>query len=185
MRWNNHSNLSGQHSFLSASNHAWVNYDEDKLIRVYSNNMAAMRGTQLHELAASLISLGIKLEDTGQTLNSYVNDAIGFKMEPEKVLYYSNNAFGTADAISFKNNKLRIHDLKTGVSEVSMVQLEIYMAYFCLEYDVKPNEIEAELRIYQSGNVVIEVPDPNDIFHLMDKIITFDKCINELRAEEA
>ena len=147
--------------------------------------MAAMRGTQLHELAASLISLGIKLEDTGQTLNSYVNDAIGFKMEPEKVLYYSNNAFGTADAISFKNNKLRIHDLKTGVSEVSMVQLEIYMAYFCLEYDVKPNEIEAELRIYQSGNVMIEVPDPNDIFHLMDKIVTFDKCINELRAEEA
>ena len=185
MRWNNHSNLSGQHSFLSASNYAWVNYNEDKLIRVYSNKLAAIRGTQLHELAASLISLGIKLEDTGQTLNSYVNDAIGFKMEPEKVLYYSNNAFGTADAISFKNNKLRIHDLKTGVCEASMVQLEIYMAYFCLEYDVKPNEIEAELRIYQSGNVMIDVPDPNDIFHLMDKIITFDKRINEMRAEEA
>ena len=65
-----------------------------------------------------------------------------------------------------------------------MVQLEIYAALFCLEYDVKPNEIQTELRIYQSGNVIIEEPEPDDIYHLMDKIITFDKCINELRSEE-
>lgn len=184
MNFNDHSKYEGAHAFLSASNHAWVNYDEEKLIRVYSNKMAAMKGTELHDFACKAIKLGIKLPNNGQTISMYINDAIGYKMTPEQVLFYSPNAFGTADAISFKKKKLRIHDLKTGVSEVSMVQLEIYAALFCLEYDVKPNEIQTELRIYQSGNVIVEDPEPDDIYHLMDKIITFDKCINELRSEE-
>lgn len=184
MNFNDHSKYEGAHAFLSASNHAWVNYDEEKLIRVYSNKMAALKGTELHDFARKAIELGIKLPNNGQTISMYINDAIGYKMTPEQVLFYSPNAFGTADAISFKKKKLRIHDLKTGVNEVSMVQLEIYDALFCLEYDVKPNEIQTELRIYQSGNVIIEEPEPDDIYHLMDKIITFDKCINELRSEE-
>lgn len=184
MNFNDHSKYEGAHAFLSASNHAWVNYDEEKLIRVYSNKMAALKGTELHDFARKAIELGIKLPNNGQTISMYINDAIGYKMTPEQVLFYSPNAFGTADAISFKKKKLRIHDLKTGVNEVSMVQLEIYTALFCLEYDVKPNEIQTELRIYQSGNVIIEEPEPDDIYHLMDKIITFDKCINELRSEE-
>jgi hypothetical protein len=184
MNFNDHSKYEGAHAFLSASNHAWVNYDEEKLIRVYSNKMAALKGTELHDFARKAIELGIKLPNNGQTISMYINDAIGYKMTPEQVLFYSPNAFGTADAISFKKKKLRIHDLKTGVNEVSMVQLEIYAALFCLEYDVKPNEIQTELRIYQSGNVIIEEPEPDDIYHLMDKIITFDKCINELRSEE-
>lgn len=184
MNFNDHSKYEGAHAFLSASNHAWVNYDEEKLIRVYSNKMAALKGTELHDFARKAIELGIKLPNNGQTISMYINDAIGYKMTPEQVLFYSSNAFGTADAISFKKKKLRIHDLKTGVNEVSMVQLEIYAALFCLEYDVKPNEIQIELRIYQSGNVIIEEPEPDDIYHLMDKIITFDKCINELRSEE-
>lgn len=184
MNFNDHSKYEGAHAFLSASNHAWVNYDEEKLIRVYSNKMAAIKGTELHDFACKAIKLGIKLPNNGQTISMYINDAIGYKMTPEQVLFYSPNAFGTADAISFKKKKLRIHDLKTGVSEVSMVQLEIYAALFCLEYDVKPNEIQTELRIYQSGNVIVEDPEPDDIYHLMDKIITFDKCINELRSEE-
>ena len=184
MNFNDHSKYEGAHAFISASNHAWVNYDEEKLIRVYSNKMAALKGTELHDFARKAIELGIKLPNNGQTISMYINDAIGYKMTPEQVLFYSPNAFGTADAISFKKKKLRIHDLKTGVNEVSMVQLEIYAALFCLEYDVKPNEIQIELRIYQSGNVIIEEPEPDDIYHLMDKIITFDKCINELRSEE-
>lgn len=184
MNFNDHSKYEGAHAFLSASNHAWVNYDEEKLIRVYSNKMAALKGTELHDFARKAIELGIKLPNNGQTISMYINDAIGYKMTPEQVLFYSPNAFGTADAISFKKKKLRIHDLKTGINEVSMVQLEIYAALFCLEYDVKPNEIQTELRIYQSGNVIIEEPEPDDIYHLMDKIITFDKCINELRSEE-
>jgi hypothetical protein len=183
MNFNSHSKYEGMHSFLSASNHAWVNYDEDKLIRVYSNRLAAARGTELHDFACRAIKLGIKLPENGQTLNMYVNDAIGFNMQPEQVLFYSPNAFGTADAISYRNKKLRIHDLKTGVSEVSMVQLEIYAAFFCLEYDVKPNDIQMELRIYQSGKVLIEEAEPDDIYHLMDKIMVFDRCIEDLKSE--
>ena len=164
MNFNKHYDLEGKHAFLSASQHAWVNYDEGKLIRVYSNLLAAARGTQLHAFACEAIKLGIKLPDNGQTINMYVNDAIGYKMTPELVLKYSNNAFGTADAISFKKDLLRIHDLKTGRSKVSMVQLEIYAALFCLEYDVKPNDIQMELRIYQSNKVLVHNPDPDDIF---------------------
>lgn len=183
MNFNDHSRYEGCHSFLSASNHSWVNYDEEKLIRVYSNKLAAAKGTELHDFARKAIELGIKLPNNGQTLSMYINDAIGYKMTPEQILFYSPNAFGTADAISFKKNKLRIHDLKTGVSDVSMVQLEIYAAFFCLEYDVNPKDIEIELRIYQSGQVMVDEPNPDDIYHLMDKIVTFDRCISELREE--
>lgn len=183
MNFNDHSRYEGCHSFLSASNHSWVNYDEEKLIRVYSNKLAAAKGTELHDFARKAIELGIKLPNNGQTLSMYINDAIGYKMTPEQILFYSPNAFGTADAISFKKNKLRIHDLKTGVSDVSMVQLEIYAAFFCLEYDVNPKDIEIELRIYQSGQVMVDEPNPDNIYHLMDKIVTFDRCISELREE--
>lgn len=184
MNFNKHSNLEGQHAFLSASKHSWVNYDEEKLATTYNNLLAANRGSRLHELACEHIALGIKMPDNGQTLSMYVNDAIGYRMKPEQILYYSPCAFGTADAISFRKNLLRIHDLKTGVSPVSMVQLEIYAALFCLEYDVKPNDIQMELRIYQSNECVIHQPEADDVFHIMDKIINFDRIIQELRAEE-
>ena len=184
MNFNKHYDLEGKHAFLSASQHAWVNYDEGKLIRVYSNLLAAARGTKLHEFACEAIKLGVRLPDNKQTINMYVNDAIGYKMTPELVLKYSNNAFGTADALSFKKDLLRIHDLKTGRSKVSMVQLEIYAALFCLEYDVKPNDIQMELRIYQSNEVLVHDPDPDDIFHIEDKIILFDQRIEELKQEE-
>ena len=100
-------------------------------------------------LRAQCIMLNQKLPKSKQTLNMYVNDAIGFKMTPEQILYYSDNCFGTADAILFRNNFLRIHDLKTGKIPAHMEQLEIYAALFCLEYKVKPADIEMELRIYQ------------------------------------
>ena len=121
---------------------------------------------------------------TKKTLNLYVNDAIGFKMETEQTLYYSDNCFGTADAISFKQNMLRIHDLKTGVSPRSMRQLEIYTALFCLEYGKNPNEIDVELRLYQTDEVLIHVPAPEDILYIMEKIITFDKKIEQLKIGE-
>jgi hypothetical protein len=114
----------------------------------------------------------------------YVNDAIGFKMKPEQVLYYSENCFGTADAIIFRNNLLRIHDLKTGVTKAHMEQLEIYAALFCLEYKKRPSDIDMELRIYQNNEIVIFNPTAEDIVPIMDKIITFDKIINKLKSEE-
>ena len=127
--------------------------------------------------------LGQKLPKSQKTLNMYVNDAIGFKMQPEQVLYYSDNCFGTADAIIFRNNLLRIHDLKTGVTKAHMEQLEIYAALFCLEYNMKPGEIDIELRIYQNNEIVVHHPTADDILPIMDKIITFDKIIDKLKME--
>ncbi len=104
-------------------------------------------------------------------------------MSPEMIVYYSDNAFGTADAISFRRGMLRIHDLKTGITPTSEHQLEVYAALFCLEYRMKPFEIETELRIYQNDEVRIYEADPDVIFHIMDKIVTFDKRINAIKME--
>lgn len=143
---------------------------------------AAQRGTELHSFASEAIRLGVKLRGS-TTIARYVNDAIGFRMTPEQVLYYSDNAFGTADAISFRKNLLRISDLKTGVTPASIHQHEVYSALFCLEYGFKPAEIGIELRIYQNDEVQVWEGDSDLITHIMDKIVTFDKRINALRME--
>ena len=120
----------------------------------------------------------------------YVNDAIGFKMDPEVPLYYSDNFFGTTDAINFRNHPdkesefkyfLRIHDLKTGKIPAKLRQLEVYAAFFFLEYKIKPEETEMELRIYQNNEVFIDTPNGSEIAPIMDKIIYFDKIINEMK----
>jgi hypothetical protein len=183
MRFREHSNLSGSHALLSPSTYHWVNYDEEKLDFKVTTAFAAKRGSDLHELAQRLITLGVKLPNTMQTLNSYVNDAIGFRMTPEQTLFYSNNCYGTTDAISFRNNKLRIHDLKTGVNPAKVTQLEVYTALFCLEYNFKPMDIEIELRLYQNDEVLIFEGDPLTIMSIMDKIVVFDRRIEELRME--
>lgn len=181
MNFNEHSNLAGLHAYLSASKYHWINYSEEKLEATYSKHMAAQKGTELHEFACQAIKLGIKLPRTNKTLNMYVNDAIGFKMQTEQILYYSENCFGTADTISFRKNMLRIHDYKSGVTPASMKQLEIYSALFCLEYGYKPNDIDMELRLYQSDDVLVHYPEAEVIYHIMDKIITFDMKIEQLK----
>jgi len=183
LSFNTHSRLKGQHAFLSASKYHWIGYSEEKLDRAYLASLAVQRGNELHAFAHEAIRLGIKLPKTPKTLNLYINDAIGYRMTPEQILYYSDNCFGTADAISFRRNKLRIHDLKTGVSPTSEHQLEVYAALFCLEYKFKPIDIEIELRIYQSDEVRIYEAAPDDIFHVMDRIITFDKRIEAIKQE--
>lgn len=184
MRFNEHSNLVGQHAFLSASKYHWVNYTDDKLIEAYSRYTAAQRGTILHDFAAQCISLGQKLPRSKKTLNMYVNDAIGYRMTPEQPLYYSENCFGTADAISFRDGFLRIHDLKTGVTPTHIEQLIVYAALFCLEYRTKPSDIEVELRIYQNDEVLVHSPEVDEIAPVIDKIISFDKLLKQIKAEE-
>lgn len=183
MNFNEHYGVEGKHAFLSPSQYHWMNYDADKLRERYSTWRAAERGTKLHELAANLIELGVRLPANHSTLNMYVNDAIRFRMTPEQPLYFSENCFGTADAISFRRNKLRIHDLKTGIHKASMHQLEVYNAIFCLEYDVDPFEIRTELRIYQNDEVVSAESDPEFIAELMNKIIFFNDIINGFHEE--
>lgn len=167
MKFNRHSALEGSHAFLSASKSSWVNYTPEKLKAAYEAHRAAQRGTELHALAAQLIKHRIKQARTKQTFQNYVNDAIGFRMDPEVILYYSPWAYGTADAICFRNQKLRIHDLKTGVHPANVRQLEVYAALFCLEYDYKPGKINMELRIYQNDEIMVHVPEPSDIAHIM------------------
>lgn len=183
MNFNNHSMLEGKHAFLGASKYHWINYDADKVADSYSRFLAVQKGTELHDFAAQCIKLGQKLPRSKKTLNMYVNDAIGFKMTPEQVLYYSENCFGTADSISFRNGLLRIHDLKTGAIPAHMEQLMIYAALFCLEYKVKPSEIDMELRIYQSDKVFYHNPTAEDIVPIIDKIISFDKIIANIKLE--
>lgn len=183
MIFNNHYSLEGKHAFLGASKYHWINYDEDKIVDSYNKFQATMKGTVLHDFAAQCIQLGQKLPKSRKTLNMYVNDAIGFKMEAEQVLYYSDNCFGTADAILFRNNTLRIHDLKTGVTKAHMEQLMIYAALFCLEYKKKPGDIEIELRIYQSNEIIVYNPTAEDILPIMDKIVSFDKVLTKMKIE--
>lgn len=177
MIFNKHTNLEGCHAPFGASKSSWLRYDDKKVVEVYRNMQAAEMGTRLHEWAKSTIDLGIKQPRSKKTIYSYVNDAIGFKMDTEVVLFYSERFFGTADAISFRNNVLRIHDLKTGTRPVHIEQLEIYAALFCLEYRIKPTDIKIELRVYQNDEILVHEPESEEILAIMDKIIHTDKIL--------
>lgn len=181
MRFNGHSNLVGKHAFLSASRWHWINYDEEKLTDAYYNHQNIQRGTELHALAHQLVRLNVPLPRDNKTLNAYVNDAIGYRMSTEQVLYYSDNCYGTADAICFDELILRIHDFKSGVNEGSFNQLLIYAALFCLEYGVRPGEIEIELRIYQNDEIKIMTPDLHDVVRVISKIIAYDRLIDDIK----
>ncbi len=183
MIFTKHSNLEGLHAPFSPSQSSWLRYDDEKAVEVYSNRKAAEQGTKLHAWAKQTIDLGIKQPRSKKTLYAYVNDAIGFKMDTEVILLYSERFFGTADAISFRNNTLRIHDLKTGKTPVHMEQLEVYAALFCLEYKVKPGDIEMELRIYQNDEVIYHKPTAEDIVPIMDKIVHLDKLLMRMEEE--
>jgi len=181
MLFNQHSGLVGKHAFLSPSNYHWLNYDDQKLEARYYAVTSAQRGSDIHALAHEAIRLGIKLSKANQALSTYVNDAIGYKMSCEQILFFSENCFGTADTISFRRNKLRVHDLKTGAAFASERQLEVYAALFCLEYGISPFDIEIELRIYQRDEIRIFEPAPEAIARIMDKIIDFDQQIEEIK----
>ena len=185
MNFNNHNKLAGLHAPFSPSQSSWLRYDDEKVVEVYRNKQAAQMGTRLHAWAKETIDLGIKQPRSKKTIYAYVNDAIGYKMDTEVVLFYSPRFFGTADSICFRNGTLRIHDLKTGVTKVHMEQLMIYAALFCLEYKIKPTDIEIELRIYQSDEILYHNPPAEDIKSIMDRIIYLDKMLERLDCEEA
>lgn len=184
MRFNKHLSLQGEHAFLSPSGYHWIHYQPDRLIQRWTAAQASEYGKQAHEYALTEIRAG-RLSDLIGTIGMYINDAIRYRMECEQVLYYSENCFGTADTIAFKYNKLRIHDLKTGVVPGSVHQLEVYAALFCLEYGKNPFDIKIELRLYQSDEVSVFDADPEDIEFIMNRIIEFDKILTHHKLEEA
>jgi len=193
MIWNNHKNLEGTHAFLGASNFHWINWADDIFEQRFYNQYASQVGITAHELAKECILSRIRLskhdrkmidlamfraeipknaydsETILTNLMPYVNDAIGFHMDPEVLLYYSPWCFGTTDAIGFNDKQkiLRIHDFKSGKIQGKIEQLLIYAALFCLEYRRKPTEFKTELRIYQNFEVLIHSPDPQEIEKFM------------------
>lgn len=184
MKFFRHLDLEGKHAILGASQYHWINYDPNKIAQKYKSYLAVLKGTELHAFAAQCIRLKQKLPRSRKTLNMYVNDAIGFGMTPEQVLYYSENCFGTTDAISFRNDILRISDFKSGSIVAHMEQLRIYAALFCLEYKVKPEHCTIILRIYQNDDIMEEKADPKEIRYIMGKIIESDKIISKIKSEE-
>lgn len=208
MIFNKHSELDGKHAFLGASKYQWLTYDDETLVERFVSSYSQTIGTVLHEIAAMLIDKNLKLNKTDRklvyfellrsgipeyvidmdiiypNLMTYVNDAIMFRMTVEQKLVYSRNCFGTADAISFRNNTLRIHDLKTGSTPAHMEQLAIYAALFCLEYKYKPTEISFELRIYQSDEVIVDKPAPEMIQEIIDRIVAANHIVNTIRGQE-
>lgn len=189
MKFNIHSEFEGLHSVLSASQSSWVNYSSEKMDLVYRNRLAATKGTAMHEYAAMAIKLRIKQARSARTINTYINECIGYRMEPEVLLFYSRNAYGTADAIKFDDRKkhLQIFDLKTGSVEAKFRQLYVYAAFFCLEYDHKPSDLTYDFRIYQNDQVFYaDQDDPIDagyIQEIMHKIVEFDQIIDAVRLE--
>lgn len=203
-----HDKLKGKHAFLSPSQPFWIRYSDEQLYQKYVSSYSTEMGTSLHKLAETLISNNLKLKKgdkltvLSHLLNdniprdtidmdriysnfmNYVNDAIGFKLTPEQILYYSDYCFGTADAISFRNNFLRIHDYKSGTQPAKMEQLLAYAALFCLEYKVKPAEIEMELRIYQNDEVLFHKPTAEDLIPIMDTIVHHTRRLERINGEE-
>lgn len=171
--------LKGKHAIFSPSQPSWLNYDSEKALLVFENKKMAERGTKLHAWAKETIDLKINQQRSKATLYSYVNDAIGYNMQTEVLLYYSDLFFGTADAISFDGKKLRIHDLKTGKGKVHIEQLMIYAALYCLEKRIKPFDIKFELRIYQNDEILRHKPSGEEIKEIMDKIIYLNTLFSE------
>lgn len=174
-----------EHAPFAPSQYYWLNYDIEKLLSVYANKSAAKKGTKMHKFAAKCIKKRERLWKCKRTLNQFVNDAIGFGMDSEIRLYYSEHFYGKADAIFYDQNEkvLRIHDLKTGAIPAGMTQLEVYAALFFLQYADKlkmpPEETMIELRIYQNSEVIIENPEPESIRKIMDIIVEFDQVLKQ------
>ena len=177
---------------MSPSSPAWLRYDDQKLERRYMEHRAHIRGTKEHAFAAMAIELGHRMEDTKSTINRYINDCIGWRMQPEVPLYWSDFCFGTADALGYHETRslVRISDLKTGRNPTTMDQLISYGALFCLEYEFpKPWELEFEFRIYQSNRVkeLFSADDSevhDQIFHAMDRILTGTRLLEDIRNEQ-
>jgi hypothetical protein len=193
MNFRKHFNLEGLHAPFSPSQSSWLRYSDEKAMDFYLNTKAKEMGTRLHAWAKETIDLGIRQPRSQKTLCAYINDAIGFKMSTEVVLFYSDRFFGTADAISFRENRktgkwtLRIHDLKTGVvgdPEKHFEQLKVYAALFCLEYKQKPHEIDICLGVYKKDEVVFCEPDPEEVLYIMNKIIHLNKLLAKIDNEE-
>lgn len=205
MIWNKHTNYEGSHAFLSASKYSWLTKSDDELVEAYTNSFAQQIGTLMHAYAADAIRFREKLRKSDAkgakfdlmrrgipeyaidiqvffpTVMNYVNDSIGFGMDPEILLYYSDLCYGTADAIQLNGDTLQIHDLKTGTTPAKIDQLKVYAGLFFLEYGFKPERLRTELRIYQTDAILVHEPEAEEIREVMDAIVSKDRVLQKLK----
>lgn len=204
--FNKHKEYEGKHAFMGASNYHWLNYDDITFEDRYYSQFSQTIGTVIHQLAHDCIVNRIKLNKHDvhliemtlckafiprdaydpnyilENLIPFVNDAIGFHMYSEILLYYNPFCFGTADAIGYseRDKILRIHDYKNGINPANIKQTYIYAALFCLEYNVDPKKLNLiECRLYQNLEVLIDQPDAEIIRDIMDKIKHNTSLIHE------
>lgn len=175
-----HREYEGRHSVLSPSGYSWLNYDGEKMVNSWNNSKKREEGTYLHDLASKIIKTGIKVSPhVKKAFYMFINDAINYGMESEVLLFVSDNAFGTADAIHYDEvtRFLRIHDLKTGNGKPSFSQLDIYAAFFCIQYGIDPMTIHVEERLYQFDGFTVNEPTGEVIREIMDQIMYLDETI--------
>lgn len=154
-----------------------VNGIDEFIFKKYYNEMADYLPVEARRMLMCLRYLLKNYPEVLDTVKTYINDAIGYKMSTEVCLYYNDDFFGHADALVFNNDLLRIHDLKTGSSPVHIEQLLGYSALFCLEYNIDPNKIDYELRIYQNNDILIATPTGEDIKPFIEKYRIFNSII--------
>ncbi len=207
MYFNDHHEFEGKHAFLGASQYHWMDWNDEILKQRWINSFAQDIGTIIHELASTCIKKKIKLNESDvnlviitllkngipmnvfnphrilANLMNFVNDCIDENMLSEVILFYSELAFGTTDAIKFDEIKkiLKIKDYKNGRVPAKMNQLLIYAALFCLEYDKNPNDFTTELSIYQNEDVVTYFPSANEIQAYMDKIRDTELKVRDIK----
>lgn len=197
MKWNNHKDYEGRHAFMGGSNYHWLNYDNEAFENRYYSQYSQSIGTALHQLAHDCIVSNIKLNkhdihliemamfkayiprdayDPNYLLTNlipFVNDAIGFHMSSEILLFVNEFCFGTVDAIAYNDfeKTLRVHDYKSGMIPAKIEQCYIYMAMFCIEYKIDPRKLKLlEARIYQNCECLIDNPSSDIILDIMNRI---------------
>ena len=127
-----------------------------------------------------LKSVGYLPSEVFATVKTFVNDSVNYCMASEVKLTYSDYIFGTADAIRYSDNLLRIFDLKTGSAPAKSEQLFVYAGLYCLENKVDPHSIEIETRIYQGDEIIDDHPFPEDIEDIMDHIVHVDEIVQRI-----
>ncbi len=119
-------------------------------------------------------------QEVFETVKLYVNDSVMCQMTPEEELIFTDDFWGTCDAIRFDGTNLFIFDLKTGTSPVHVEQLMIYAAYYCLANHLDPYNIKVELRIYQNVDIHVAIPEPEELHRYMQILEIDDATICRL-----
>jgi hypothetical protein len=200
---NSHPEIVGKHAPFSPSQHYWIDYTPEKLIQYWDNKDAQQIGTEIHEDAATLITMHYKFLDRGyrptpiekmrgkDTVSLHVIHSIKNWLKPEVQVKYSDICFGTADALGFncKTKTLYVNDLKTGKLQGDMRQLEQYAAIFYAEYLPKLqfermidiSDCKVELRIFQYDDCILSEPP---IDYIMNEVLPKARRQHDIIAEE-